>query len=218
MQKLVVLSIFAVLMTVCVASYPGEAVIAFARLQNGKGYSQAQCTAGVRCCRLGPNCWDCSGLAATAWAKAGVKGLPATTSLYASSSAVRVVSHPQIGDIIWQPGHVQLYVSPGQICEAASTRTGTICRAQWYKGSVIYYRPTAVGSQTPSSSQSTVDTPAVDDAPQCTAKSGKCQETSTCGGSVLHGLCPGASDITCCVGGNTLSVDLDALEELEFEL
>lgn len=170
-----------------------DTAIAFARRQDGKRYTQAQCGPGISCCRSGPNCWDCSALVAASYAAGGITGLPATTRDYPNSKVYRV-SSPQPGDIVWKSGHVQLYVSSTEICEAASTKSGVLCRPQWYHGSVVYYRVHGAGSP------STTESP---DA-KCKAIKGSC--TSSCAnGSVTRGLCPGSS--TCCVQDSTPAPD-----------
>jgi len=47
---------------------------------------------------------------------------------------------------------------------------------------------------------------------RCTAKSGTCT-SSKCNGTVLHDLCPGLSNVVCCVDPSTSVLDIDSLEK-----
>jgi len=53
----------------------------------------------------------------------------------------------------------------------------------------------------------------------CTAEGGTCQNSATCGGTVLDGLCPGGNDNKyCCVPGEEDSLDLDEADDSEYEI
>jgi hypothetical protein len=141
-----------------IAFTPAERAVAWAKLQQGKGYSQAQCGNGVSCCRYGPNCYDCSGFVASAWGVGGVQGLPPTTRSYPNKLVKEVFKGSlEIGDIVWKQGHVQLISKVGEdgseaeICEAANEEIGCRCGDQWYDGVRKYYRPVIESNeQTPS--------------------------------------------------------------------
>ncbi len=53
--------------------------------------------------------FDCSGLVAFAWGKAGVDMTHGSTSQFASSTRVKV-EDAQPGDLIWRPGHIAMYL------------------------------------------------------------------------------------------------------------
>jgi cell wall-associated NlpC family hydrolase len=93
-------------------------VIAFARSQEGCPYVYG----GTGPCDDG---WDCSGLVQAAYASAGVAIDRTSEAQWATEEHV---STPQPGDLVFfvgdtsdgdpPPGHVAIYVSPGQIIDA----------------------------------------------------------------------------------------------------
>lgn len=60
----------------------------------------------------GPECYDCSGLTVTAWHAAG-HSIPRTSELQHEQLTPVAMSALQLGDILWRPGHVGLYVGNG---------------------------------------------------------------------------------------------------------
>lgn len=80
-----------------------------------------------------PSGFDCSGFVQYVYAKVGVN-LPRTTGQM--RDRMRVTSNPQPGDVVWSPGHVGLYVSPGVMIDAP-TRGGSVqVRKMWQKNPV----------------------------------------------------------------------------------
>jgi cell wall-associated NlpC family hydrolase len=60
----------------------------------------------------GPRCYDCSGLTHMAWKGAG-KSIPRTSTAQ-HDRLVRVsMDRLAVGDILWRPGHVGIYVGNG---------------------------------------------------------------------------------------------------------
>ncbi|KAH7816096.1 uncharacterized protein MONOS_5128 [Monocercomonoides exilis] len=104
-----------------------DEVVKYAFNQVGKGYSQAQCTGRAgECCRLGPNCFDCSGLVYKAYSQIGKK-VPSTTSGYPSSGIKTVsLSSVKAGDILYRSGHVGLVGNNGQAVHAANSKKGVV--------------------------------------------------------------------------------------------
>ena len=93
---------------------------AWIKTKVGGCYSQAN--------RHGP-CYDCSSLVWHAYAQAGFSGLPPTTNGYPSSGAVYRVSGTtasvmQVGDILYQDGHVGMYVGGGMVVNAQNPTAG----------------------------------------------------------------------------------------------
>jgi cell wall-associated NlpC family hydrolase len=97
----------------------GRAVVAFAAAQIGKPY----CWGGT-----GPSCFDCSGLAETAWSQVGVR-VPRTSHDIAGSLPEVALSEVRAGDILWWPGHVGLYAGNGMVVDALDSRHGVVVRA-----------------------------------------------------------------------------------------
>lgn len=100
------------------ATAPGLLAIDFALGQVGKRY----CWGGT-----GPSCFDCSGLAQAAWARAGVR-LPRTADDMARALPEVAPQEVRAGDILWWPGHVGLYVGNGWVVEALDARHGVVMR------------------------------------------------------------------------------------------
>ena len=53
--------------------------------------------------------FDCSGLVAFAWGKAGVELARGSSAQFASATLVKV-EEAQPGDLIWRPGHISMYL------------------------------------------------------------------------------------------------------------
>ncbi|KAK2944236.1 hypothetical protein BLNAU_20846 [Blattamonas nauphoetae] len=101
-----------------------ETAVGYATKQNGKGYSQNQCTGRAgECCRLGPNCFDCSGLVYMAYKQAG-KSVPTTTRGYPGGLKSVGVGNAKPGDILWRSGHVGLVINNNQVVHAANPTRG----------------------------------------------------------------------------------------------
>jgi cell wall-associated NlpC family hydrolase len=102
---------------------PGAAgrIIAYAQAQEGCPYVYG----GTGPCDDG---WDCSGLVQAAYASAGISIARTSEEQWAEGPQV---SSPQPGDLVFftgdpidpPPGHVAIYVSPGQIIDAYATGT-----------------------------------------------------------------------------------------------
>jgi hypothetical protein len=86
-----------------------DLAIRFATAQVGKPY---------RWGATGPNAYDCSGLIQTAYRHAGIHLTRTTyTMIHEGKEVTRANLLP--GDLIFpNPGHVQLYVGGGKVCEA----------------------------------------------------------------------------------------------------
>jgi cell wall-associated NlpC family hydrolase len=85
----------------------GRAAAAYAEMQRGKPY----CWGGA-----GPDCFDCSGLTSTAWRKAG-RPIPRTSGEQRELPPVPMAAL-ELGDILWRPGHVGIYVGRGMTIHA----------------------------------------------------------------------------------------------------
>lgn len=86
--------------------------IAFATAQVGKPY---------RWGATGPDAFDCSGLIYRAYLTAGFRAIAPYRTTYQMIKFGRKVSRDHLlpGDLIFpNPGHVQLYVGGGKVCEA----------------------------------------------------------------------------------------------------
>lgn len=94
-------------------------VVAFASSQIGKRY----CWGGS-----GPSCFDCSGLAHTAWAHVGVS-VPRTSHDIAATLPEIPVEDVRAGDILWWPGHVGIYAGNGWVVDAYDSQHGVVRRA-----------------------------------------------------------------------------------------
>lgn len=96
-----------------------HAVVAFAAAQIGKPY----CWGGT-----GPRCFDCSGLAQTAWHwGAGVR-LPRTSEDMARALPEVPLQEVRAGDILWWPGHVGIYAGNGWVVDALNAKSGVVRR------------------------------------------------------------------------------------------
>lgn len=93
-------------------------VVAFATAQIGKPY----CWGGT-----GPSCFDCSGLAQTAWRRVGAR-IPRTTGDIAESLPEVPIDEIRAGDILWWPGHVGIYAGNGWVVDALDSRHGVVRR------------------------------------------------------------------------------------------
>jgi len=93
-------------------------VVAFATAQVGKPY----CWGGT-----GPSCFDCSGLAQTAWRRVGAR-IPRTTHDIADALPEVPVDEVRAGDILWWPGHVGIYAGNGWVVDALDSRHGVVRR------------------------------------------------------------------------------------------
>ncbi len=123
--------------TSSVASAPrggAGAVIAYARAQLGKPYVWGA---------SGPNAFDCSGLTASAWARAGV-GLGHYTGAQWSETSRVPISQLQPGDLVFygpsgpSSDHVGLYVGGGRMIEAP--HTGAVVRySSIYRSDLLPY-------------------------------------------------------------------------------
>jgi cell wall-associated NlpC family hydrolase len=93
-------------------------VVAFATAQVGKPY----CWGGT-----GPSCFDCSGLAQTAWRRVGAR-VPRTTHDIADALPEVPIDDVRAGDILWWPGHVGIYAGNGWVVDALDSRHGVVRR------------------------------------------------------------------------------------------
>jgi cell wall-associated NlpC family hydrolase len=94
------------------------AVVQFVSAQVGKPY----CWGGT-----GPRCFDCSGLAQTAWGLAGAR-IPRTTGAIADALPEIALDEVRAGDILWWPGHVGIYAGNGWVIDALDTKHGVVRR------------------------------------------------------------------------------------------
>lgn len=101
------------------ARSPIEEVLSFAEAQVGKPY----CWGGE-----GPRCFDCSGLAQMAWARAGVH-IPRTSRDIARKLPEVPLRSVKAGDILWWPGHVAIYEGDGHMIDALNSREGVVRRS-----------------------------------------------------------------------------------------
>jgi cell wall-associated NlpC family hydrolase len=95
------------------------AVVAFADAQVGKSY----CWGGK-----GPSCFDCSGLANTAWFYGGGAEIPRTSGDIAERLPEVPLEEVRAGDILWWPGHVGIYAGNGWMIDARGRRYGVVRR------------------------------------------------------------------------------------------
>ena len=109
---------------------PGDEVIRFARAQIGKPY----CWGGA-----GPGCFDCSGLVEKAWRRVGVR-LPRTSTDMARELVEIPLLEARAGDVLYWPGHVGLYVGPGEVIDAGRSHHFVSARRVWGVPRVL--RPT----------------------------------------------------------------------------
>lgn len=104
---------------------PGGAALSAALTHLGKPY---------RWGAHGPDRFDCSGLTSVAWREAGVTVYPQSLVQRRTVPSVPL-SEVQPGDILWKPGHVQLYAGRdgGRVIIVEAPRTGLNVRIteQW---------------------------------------------------------------------------------------
>lgn len=101
-------------------------VISYARGQVGKWY---------RWGTAGPTTFDCSGLTMAAYARVGVRLSHASAVQRTQGRAVSL-AHLLPGDVLWQPGHVVMYLGGGLVVEAPHAGTRVRIRAfrvgEWF--------------------------------------------------------------------------------------
>jgi len=114
------------------ASPRALAAVAFASAQVGKPY----CWGGT-----GPRCFDCSGLAQTAWRSVGVR-VPRTADAIADALPAVSLDDVRAGDILWWPGHVGIYAGNGWVVEALDARHGVVVRPAWSPARAFRPSPT----------------------------------------------------------------------------
>ncbi|EFC46877.1 predicted protein [Naegleria gruberi] len=103
----------------------------FAQQQVGKCYSQQN--------RLGNPCFDCSGLVYTAYKSQG-KTVPTSTGVYPNGNIYEVTGQPmEVGDILFRPGHVGIYVGGNQVVSAENSRTGVRQRDMGYYSAYLKF-------------------------------------------------------------------------------
>ena len=101
--------------TITANATAADIAINFAKAQIGKPYVYGA---------TGPNSYDCSGLVQAAYAAGGI-ALPRTTyQMLGVGLSITTSNDLQPGDLVFpDAGHVQLYVGPQTIIEAATTGT-----------------------------------------------------------------------------------------------
>jgi peptidoglycan DL-endopeptidase CwlO len=81
----------------------------------------------------GPGSFDCSGLVAYAYARAG-RSVPHSSAALSHLHRVSM-SSLQVGDIVGRPGHVGIYIGGGKMVHAASpgrgVRVDSVSRMRW---------------------------------------------------------------------------------------
>ena len=63
---------------------------------------------------MSPSGFDCSGLTWYAWQAAGVKLPRSSSAQNAALAGVADLAHAGAGDIVWYPGHVEIYLGAGR--------------------------------------------------------------------------------------------------------
>ena len=81
----------------------------------------------------GPYAFDCSGLVKLAYAQVGVY-LYHQSGSQGQAGSYRSISEAQPGDILWQSGHVGIYVGNGLCIHASSPTVGVIISDVWSQG------------------------------------------------------------------------------------
>lgn len=104
----------------------GQRALELAKRQVGDAYSHGA---------MGPSSFDCSGLVQYAYRHATGKRLPHGSR--AILKAGKRVSKPELGDILYTPGHVSIYAGHGRVVEAANPRSDVIYRAIWQRNPVF---------------------------------------------------------------------------------
>ena len=96
---------------------------------SGGGSSAAQVAVQAALSRLGspyswgatgPNTFDCSGLLLWSYGQAGI-GLPRTSSSQKGVGPNVPLDQLLPGDLLWEPGHIAMYIGNGQIVHAPTT-------------------------------------------------------------------------------------------------
>jgi len=109
-------------------SVNGPAVAAYAQQFTGVPYVWGgNTTAG----------WDCSGFTSFVYAKFGIS-MPRTDSGQRAAFQGKRVSNPEPGDLMWNPGHVGIYIGNGMMVHAANPGQGTLVQAVY--ADFEYYR------------------------------------------------------------------------------
>lgn len=82
---------------------------------------------------VGPDSFDCSGLVYYALNQAGVKIPRLTAEDYGTSSQAIPWSQLQVGDILWSPEHIGIYIGNNQVVNAANPRVGVVVEStNWF--------------------------------------------------------------------------------------
>lgn len=68
----------------------------------------------------GPTTFDCSGLTRWTYKKIGIN-LPHSSSSQRSKGKKVSIKKLKVGDVVWRPGHVGLYVGNGKVIHAPHT-------------------------------------------------------------------------------------------------
>jgi cell wall-associated NlpC family hydrolase len=68
----------------------------------------------------GPNAFDCSGFTQWVYRQNG-KYIPRTSSEQKNSGTVVSLSQLKVGDLVWRPGHIGIYVGNGQVIHSPHT-------------------------------------------------------------------------------------------------
>jgi cell wall-associated NlpC family hydrolase len=97
------------------------AVVAYARAQVGDRYRHGA---------VGPNAFDCSGLAMKAYQRAGIS-LPHSSGAIAARAHTVPRAKARPGDLVLGPGHVGIYMGGGMMVDAGNQRVGVAYRRMY---------------------------------------------------------------------------------------